>query len=717
MNYEHFQFSVADSGVATVLIDRGDEALNTLNLEVLTELGQIADRLEQDDVKAVVIGSAKRDFLAGADVRVFSEFDSADVALQAMTDLHALFDRFEDLHTKHGKPVVAAIHGACLGGGLELALTCSIRICSDSPTTQLGQPEVQLGIIPAGGGTQRLPELIGIAAGLEMILGGRPVRPHKARRLGLVDEVTPPEVLLEVAQRRAAEAVDPEAEDRGIAIRVSKGTLQKAALEQNPAGRKLLWKQAYAAMRVQTKGNYPAPERAFEAVKIGVEQGREAGAAAEIRFFSELVFTPESLALRSVFFATTALKSDTGVEADVTAVPITNVAIVGGGLMGGGIAAVTALKAKKVVRIKEVDTDGVARGLRHVHGYVNKQAQRRRMSAFEIDKVLNRVSGSTTWSGFSGTDIVIEAVFENLDLKRNIVKEVEAVVGDNTIFASNTSTLPIADIAKASCRPENVIGMHYFSPVEKMPLLEIVVTKKTAPWVTATAVQLGKQQGKTVIVVNDGTGFYTSRVLGPYSTEATFLLAEGASVEAIDMAMEGWGFPVGPLLLADEVGIDIGAHVSVILQEAFGDRMKGPDMMSGLIADDRLGRKNGKGFYLYTDGKRSGVDQSVYEVLGLSSPVPVSKNDVVERLTMAFINEAALCLQEGVLRSARDGDIGAIFGLGYPPFRGGPFYTIDTMGADVVLAKLEALETRFGDRFAPAQIIRDYAKTSKKFRS
>lgn len=717
MNLEHFHFSLADNGVATVLIDRADEPINTLSPDVLTELGQIADRLEQDDVKAVVIGSAKRDFLAGADVRVFAQFESSDDALQALTDLHELFDRFEALHKEHGKPVVAAIHGACLGGGLELALTCSSRICSNSPTTQLGQPEVQLGLIPGAGGTQRLPELIGIAAGLEMILGGKPVRSHKALKLGLVDEVTPPEVLLEVAQKRAFEAVNAEREELVIAVNVSMDALQKTAFERNAAGRKLLWKKAHAAMQAQTKGNYPAPERAFEAIKIGVEQGRAAGAAAEIRFFSELVFTPESMALRSVFFATTSLKSDAGIGSDAAPVGISSVAVIGGGLMGGGIASVTAMKARKAVRIKEVDTDGVARGLKHVHSFVARQAKRRRMSQFETDRILNRVTGSTTWAGFSNVDVVIEAVFEDLDLKRAILADVEAITSEDTIFASNTSTLPITKIAEASSRPQNVVGMHYFSPVEKMPLLEVVTTKHTAPWVTATAVQLGKEQGKTVIVVNDGTGFYTSRVLGPYSTEATFLLQEGASVEAIDMAMEGWGFPVGPLLLADEVGIDIGAHVSVILQEAFGERLKGPDMMSGLIADDRLGRKNGKGFYLYVDGKRGGVDQTVYDALGLPAPVPVSKKDVIERLTMAFLNEAALCLQEGILRSARDGDIGAIFGLGYPPFRGGPFFTLDQMGADVVLGKLETLEARFGERFAPADIIREHAKSGQKFRS
>jgi 3-hydroxyacyl-CoA dehydrogenase/enoyl-CoA hydratase/3-hydroxybutyryl-CoA epimerase len=716
MTYKNFQFELNNDGVATVLIDRSDESMNTLGEALITELVDVVDRLEQDDVTAVVIGSAKRDFLAGADIRMFQQMTTPDQAVEVLTALHGIFNRIEALHTERDKPVIAAIHGACLGGGLELALTCSSRICSTSQKTQLGQPEVQLGLIPGGGGTQRLPELIGLAAGLEMIMGGKPVRSYKAKKLGLVNETVPKEMLLDIAQVRAAELIDATSEERGTALTLSSDSLQKLALEKNPAGRKLLWKRAYEAMMAQTKGHYPAPKRAFEAVRIGAEQGRAAGMAAEIRFFAELATTPESAALQSIFFATTALKSDTGIDSDAAPIDVSNVAVLGGGLMGGGIAAVTTLKAGKNVRIKEIDAGGVGRGLAYVHKVVLKQAKRRRMSPFEVDQVLNRVTGSATWAGFSNTDVVIEAVFEDLDLKKSIVEQTEAAVREDTIFASNTSTLPITLIAEASERPEQVVGMHYFSPVEKMPLLEVVTTEATADWVTATAVKLGKEQGKTVIVVNDGTGFYTSRILGPYSNEAAFLLEEGASVEAIDMAMADWGFAVGPLLLADEVGIDVGAHVSLIMQDAFGTRMKGPDMMAGLIDDDRKGRKNGRGFYVYDDGERSGVDTTVYDALGLGPRIPVSKKDVTERLTLAFINEAALCLQEKILRSARDGDVGAVFGLGYPPFRGGPFFTVDQMGADVVVARLEALEARFGERFAPAQILRDHVASGAKFR-
>ncbi len=716
MTFKNFHFELSDDGVATVLIDRHDESMNTLGEELVLELSDLVDRLEQDDVKAVVIGSAKKDFLAGADIRMFSSISSAEEAVEALKAIHVPFDRIEALHREAGKPVIAAIHGACLGGGLELALTASKRICTSSPRTQLGQPEVQLGLIPGAGGTQRLPELIGLAGGLEMIVGGRPVRHHKARKLGLVDEVVPVEVLLEVAHKRAVEAIDAEPPERMIALNVSTKNLQRLALEKNPAGRKVLFKKATDMMMKETGGHYPAPKRAIEAIQIGAEHGRAAGIAAEIRFFGELVLTPESAALRSIFFATQGLKADSGVDGDAKARKVEHIAVLGGGLMGGGIAAVSAVNAGTTVRIKEIDNAGVARGLAYVSKVVAKRAKRRRMTPFQVEKIMNRVTGSAEWVGFENTDIVIEAVFEDLDLKRSMLAQVEEIMRPDTIFASNTSSLPITSIAANAQRPENVVGMHYFSPVEKMPLLEVITTDTTSDEVTATAVAVGKAQGKTVIVVNDGVGFYTTRLLGPYSNEAAFLLEEGASVEEIDSAMTDWGFPIGPLLLADEVGIDVGAHIAVILVDAFGDRMRGPAMMEGLIADDRKGRKNGRGFYLYDKGERGDVDETVYEALGLGPRTGIQKEDIAERMSMAFINEAARCLEEGILRSARDGDIGAVFGLGYPPFRGGPFWTIDQMGAETVVDKLIVLAAKHGDRFEPAQILRDYAEQGKKFR-
>lgn len=712
----HFQFSV-DEGVATVLMDRSGEAMNTLGPVIFDDLNAILDRVETDDsIKAVVWGSAKQDFLVGADIRWFAQLTDASEAEKAILDGHRMFARIEELHGKHGKPVIAAIAGACLGGGMELALCASWRICTDHPKTQLGQPEVQLGVIPAGGATQRLPALIGIAGALELILTGRPARPRKAGKLGLVDEVVPPELLMEIATKRAYEAIAAAPKKAKKRSLFSMDGLQELALETNPIGRNVLFKQAREGLLKQTKGLMPAPERALEAVRIGIEEGPEAGYAAEAKFFGELVVSPESLALRSIFFASRELEKKTWVAKGVEPRPVDKVAMVGGGLMGGGIAAVTTLKAKTPIRIKEIDAAGVGRAIAYVKKVVDRDVQRKRLRDFEGEKAMLRVTGATDWQGFADSDLVIEAVFESLELKQSILREVETITGPETVFASNTSSLPISGIAAASSRPENVLGMHYFSPVEKMPLLEIIVTDQTADWATATAVEFGKKQGKTVIVVKDGTGFYTTRILGPYSNEAMYLLSEGASVEAIDGAMTAWGFPIGPVLLSDEVGIDVGAKIAVIMLDAFGERMAGPPVAEA-FAEDRKGRKNGRGFYLYDEkGKRGDVDETVYAALGFGERREIPVADIQRRMWLALANEAARCLEEGILGSALDGDIGAVMGLGFPPFRGGPFFWIDQVGAGRVVADLEKLAAEHGERFTPARILVEKAESGGKFR-
>jgi 3-hydroxyacyl-CoA dehydrogenase / enoyl-CoA hydratase / 3-hydroxybutyryl-CoA epimerase len=710
---QHFRLDVTD-GIATVTMDRAGDDLNTLDPSLMGDFVTILDRLESDaGIRAVVLTSGKPDnFLAGANIKWFSEL-TKETAEGAIRQGHAIFARLEGLHRHRGKPVVAAIHGACLGGGAELALACSHRIATDDPKTQLGQPEVQLGVIPAVGGTQRLPELIGITAALDLILTGKTIDARKARRLGLVDGTVPVSMLDEIARQRAEEAIGAtRGVDGGARQWLSPQGLQKLALETNPVGQKVLFQQARQKLLARTKGHYPAPERALEAVRIGVQEGRTAGYDAEARFFAELVTSRESRALRSIFFATRQ-KPETP-----EARPVERIAVLGGGLMGAGIATVSTLKAGSRVRIKEVDPAGVARAQAYVAKVLQGRVKRRRMREFEAEKTQLRVTGSSDWTGFADSDLVIEAVFEDLELKQNILREVEGIVSPETVFASNTSSLPITEIAAASSRPETVLGMHYFSPVEKMPLLEVIVTDQTAKWAEHTAVAYGQKQGKTVIVVNDGTGFYTSRILGPYSAEAFHLLAEGATVEEIDGAIEGWGFPVGPLRLADEVGIDVGAKIAVILTDAFGERMAGPEMMKGLVTADRKGRKNRKGFYLYDeDGKRGDVDETVYADLGIRPSGGISRTEIQDRIVLAFINEAARCLEEDILRSATDGDIGAVMGLGFPPFRGGPFFWIDEVGAAEVVRKLQDLESRHGARFAPAQILVEAAEQDTRFRS
>lgn len=726
MDLKHFRFELDDRGIATVLLDVAGQKMNTLSERVSSEMQTLLERLETDSaIRGVVVGSGKPDsFVAGADIDALSALRSASEATLLSRESHQIFFRLESLHRERGKPVVAAIHGPALGGGLELALACSYRIASDSPKTVLGLPEVKLGLIPGAGGTQRLPRLIGIAAALDIILTGKNVRPAKARKLGLVDDVVPAAILLQVARDKALKAVgaDPKQHKHGLERLKAFADpvhLQQLALEENPVGQRILFKKAREALLAKTRGNYPAPERALEVVRLGMQEGLEAGFAAEADRFGQLVVTPQSRALVGVYFATQALKKDTGSsDPNVTARPVHRVGVVGGGLMGAGISLVTVTQADLPVRVKEADDAGVGRALRYVKAALDKDVQRKRRRASDAGRILNRVTGTVDLSGFKSVDVVIEAVFEDLELKRRVLQDFEGQGRADLIFASNTSSLPIGQIAQASKHPETVVGMHYFSPVEKMPLLEVIVTDKTADWVTATVVELGKKQGKTVIVVRDGPGFYTTRILNPYLNEAATVLAEGAAIGEVDQALVDFGFPVGPITLIDEVGIDVGAKVTHVLEQAFGDRMKAPGAVDTLLRDQRYGRKNGRGFYRYENGKKLGVDESVYGVFGQTRDRKrLDVADVQQRVVLQLVNEAARCLEEGILRSARDGDIGAIFGLGFPPFLGGPFAYVDSLGAAEVVRRLETLTQQHGKRFEPASILREHAKSGKLFRA
>jgi 3-hydroxyacyl-CoA dehydrogenase/enoyl-CoA hydratase/3-hydroxybutyryl-CoA epimerase len=708
-------------GVYVLLLDVPGEPVNTLKASFAEDFARVFDELERDPAcKAVVFSSGKKDsFVAGADITMLQRVRTEREAAELSRTGQRAMDRIATFRV----PVVAAIHGAALGGGLEIAMACHARIASDDPKTKLGMPEVQLGLLPGAGGTQRLPRLVPIQAALDLLLTGKQIDAKKAQKLGLVDEVVPAAILLDVARKHALAL----AEKHGSTARSAeprtpprKGAeaLREAALVKTPIGRRFLFDQARKQLMAKTRGNYPAPERILEVVRRGLEKGFESGLAAEAEAFGELVVSPQAAGLMSVFFATTALKKDPGVDGPgATPRPVERVGILGAGLMGAGIAYVTT-GAGIPVRLKDKDPEGLARGLSQIKSLVDGRVARKRMTPREAAERMALITGTTGYDGFAGCQVVIEAVFEDLALKHRVLRDIEAVTPPETIFASNTSSIPIARIAEASVRPETVIGMHYFSPVDKMMLLEIIVTPRTASWATATCVELGKKQGKTVIVVNDGVGFYTSRILGPLMSEAAYVLAEGVRIEDIDEALVDFGFPVGPITLLDEVGIDVAEKVGHIVHEAFGDRMMPPPGFDKLIADQRFGRKNGRGFYRYGQKRAKGkkeVDTSVYGVLGVTPGKSIPKDEIAQRCALRFVNEACLCYGEGILRSARDGDIGAIFGLGFPPFRGGPFRWVDTVGAREIVRRLEHFRDRFGPRFAPAPVLVELARAGGSF--
>ncbi|HEX3274044.1 MAG TPA: fatty acid oxidation complex subunit alpha FadJ [Gemmatimonadales bacterium] len=688
--------TAVENGIAVVTFDLPGEPVNKLTDAVKVEFEALLIRLRDDTtIRAAVLISGKPDsFIAGADIEEFTALTTESAAERLSFEGQEMVNRVETLPT----PVVAAIHGACLGGGLELALACHYRIATDHPKTQLGLPEVQLGLIPGAGGCQRLPRLIGARAALDMILTGKSERSGKALRLGLVDELVPPSIL-----RLAAVTAADRLAREGVPKRKARGGLSDLALDRTAAGRRLVYRAAERQVQAKSGGHYPAPLRALEAVRIGLEQGITAGLAAEHHAFGELAVGEVSRKLVQVFFATSALKKDDGIPPG-SAVPrqVRRLGIVGAGFMGAGIAGTAALHVEVDTRLKDADLTRVGKGLKLAGKVLAERYQRRRLTRSQYERLSALLSGGADYRGFARADLVIEAVFEDLALKRQVLAEVEAVTRPEAIFASNTSTIPIHDIAAEARRPDRVLGMHFFSPVEKMPLLEVIPTEATDPEAVITAVRFGRRMGKTVIVVADRPGFWVNRILSPYLNEAAVLLAEGVPIEVVDRTMTAWGFPVGPIALLDEVGLDVAQKAGSVMHAAFGDRLRPPETLARLLADGRLGRKNGRGFYRYHDGHKAGVDDSVYGLIGVR-PIENADVTVIERrLVFALLNEAAMALEDGAVRSPRDGDIGALFGFGFPAFRGGPLRLIDDLGAQKVVDTLRDLEDVHGARFSPA---------------
>jgi 3-hydroxyacyl-CoA dehydrogenase/enoyl-CoA hydratase/3-hydroxybutyryl-CoA epimerase len=709
-----------DDDVAILWIDDPREPVNTLRAELAEEFQQILTVLQDASAaKALVISSAKPDnFIAGANLAMLQSVQS----IAEGRELAALSQATQERLASLPMPVVAAIHGSCLGGGLELALALDGRVASSDRVTRLGLPEVQLGLLPGGGGTQRLPRLIGLAPALRLLLTGQQLSAADALAVGLVDAVVDRDALLDAAiqcalsmrglHRRAGRPLVPSR----LSSPFNRRGFMNWLSARNPIGRQLLFARAHRRTVDKTRGNYPAPERILEVVRKGLEQGAVAGFAAEARAFGDLVVSPQSRALVAMFFATRELAKESGVD-DPQVVPgdVETVGLLGAGLMGAGIAYLCAARAGSCVTIREHDQESLDAGMQRFGELVDGRRQRKRLTSEEGHAIVGRITGTLDISALKSANLVVEAVFEDLDLKRELLADVESLNQERLIFASNTSAIPISALAVGCQRPANVIGMHYFSPADRMPLLEVIVTEQTAARVTATCVAYAKRQGKTVIVVRDGAGFYTSRVLAPYLNEAAWLIAEGVAVESIDRALVDFGYPIGPLALLDEIGIDVAYKVSCLLGEAFGPRMQAPEGLQRLLEMGYLGKKSGRGFYVHDAGSRRRVNDEVSELLGPQPDSAVGADTIAERCVLQMVNESARCLESGILRSARDGDVGAVFGLGFPPFLGGPFRYADMLGTNKLVERLEHFAEQHGDRYLPAEILRDLAERNQNF--
>ena len=680
-------FIPADAaGVARIVIDRPGDPVNAIDVRLMEDFAAAIAAARNARPRGLVVSSGKEgQFVAGADLSLLrgtsqSDIEKASRSMQrVLNDLAAL-----------PFVTVAAINGPALGGGLEIALACDTRIAADAPNVRVGLTETRLGLIPAAGGTQRLPRLIGLPRALDMILTARQLAPKRALRAGVIDEVVHPAVLLRAAIDHATR--DTKRKPKGGAT-----VVERAATHFAPA-RAIALRQARSRTFAETKGRYPAQLAAIDAVAIGLAKGIDAGLDAEARAFGELAIGETGRSLTALVMLTLRQRK-AAFEGLGKPRAIANVGVVGLGFMGSGIAQAAAASGLRV-RARDRDAAAVAKGLSSIRSLTTDAAKKGVFERREAARIVGRVTGGPDLSGFHNADLVIEAVFEEMATKRRVIAELEQVLRPEAVIATNTSALPIAEIAREARSPERIVGMHFFSPVHKMPLIEVVRPAAAAADAVATVVAAAIALGKTPIVVSDGPGFYTTRVLSTMIGEAFTMLAEGDSIEAIDRAMTAFGWPVGPLQLVDEVGLEVAGHAGETVAKARG--MTAPTIVQQLVAEGFKGKHKGGGFYRYDGGRRT-PNPRVRELLG--APTHPAAGDIAERLTVTFINEAARCLDEGVLRSPGEGDLGAVLGLGFPPFLGGPFRYADAQRQRVVTT-LERLAASRGDRLAPTESLR-----------
>lgn len=688
---DFIQIEIKDR-IAICWLDNKLETMNVVSPEVIGFFEELNPKLQNNnEIDAIVFISRKPDFMAGADIKSFQIEKKGDFRPFQERGHKALFEIEQSK-----KPFVSAIHGAAVGLGTELSLACHARIATRSPRTKMGLPEVKIGILPGGGGTQRLPRLIGIQKGLDMMLTGKQIDAHRAKKWGLVDELTDHGKLLQAAMKTAKRIIK-----KPIQRKLKLSFTEK--LLEGPLGRGILFKQARKMALKQSQGNYPAIPAIIECVETGYSKGMKAGYEKELELFEELMLSPESNGLRALFFAMTDNKKNPYAGAK----PLDTLGMIGAGFMGAGIAQVSATKGINVL-LKDIKQEVIDAAYKQIWKSIAKRVKFKSITKLESEQQIANVNGQLTYDNYNQADIVIEAVLEEMSLKKEIIKDIEQHCKSDVIIASNTSSLSLTEMAKHASKPEQVIGMHYFSPVPKMPLLEIVTTAHTAEWVIASCYEMGLKQGKTVVVVKDGPGFYVNRILAPYTNECLLMIDEGLAIESVDKALLKKGFPVGPLSLLDEVGLDIAAHVTESSRK-FAESKPGfiiSDAVVKMNKDGRQGRKNNKGFFHYNEkGKKQGVDSSAYQYFKGDGKQQLPLNEIQDRALMLMLNEAVFCLEEGIIDQPVNGDLAAVFGIGFLPFTGGPFRAMDTIGIANVVDRMNTLKEKYGERFTPAPLL------------
>ncbi len=716
---------IGKNGIANLIFDRPNEKINKLSADTMSDLEKALNVIDGNKaIRVLIITSNKKDvFIAGADINeikgIFSEKDAYEKV-----------SRGQNILTKIAQlkiPTVAVINGACLGGGLELALACKYRIAILNPKTLLGLPEVNLGIIPGFGGTQRLPKLVGLEEALKIILPGKSVDVKKSFKIGLVDDVIREEFLEEKLGHFLTEIIKNPIENIYLAKR--KEAKKKRFIYETLLFKKLLiFYFAKKDLYEKTKGLYPAPFYALEVIKrtYGMTYSSR-GLKVELKAFCELAVGNISKNLIDIFFINEELKKDNGLDGEQKDVlDIRSAALLGAGIMGGGIAWLFANNNINI-RIKDITQNAIAIGYNQILKIFNQLKKIKKLTLEQASMKIAKVTTGLDYTGFNNAEIIVEAVVENMAVKKKILAEAESKVSPEAIIVSNTSSLSISEMAKDLKNPERFAGMHFFNPVNRMPLVEVIRGEKTSDKTIATIVKLSKKLGKTPIVVKDVAGFLVNRILLPYMNEAAYLLQDGAEISRVDQLVEKFGMPMGPFILADVVGIDVGVKVAHSLQESYGSRMRVADILDKIYNDhkDLLGKKAKKGFYIHgsEEQKKKYLNPEINKILQEVRSEKsihqsyISNEEIIDRVILTMVNEAAKCLEENVVKNAGYLDMAMIMGTGFPAFRGGVLKYADSRGIKQVVARLQELSKKYGERFEVSKLLLSMAKENKKFYS
>ncbi|WP_421850464.1 fatty acid oxidation complex subunit alpha FadB [Marinomonas sp.] len=703
--------AVDDASVATVTLDLVGESVNKFNSLTLNELAEAVTALKHiDDLQGVIFASAKDVFVVGADITEFTtwfKLEDDDLA-DKLRHAHSIFNDISNLCC----PTVAAINGIALGGGMELALACDYRVMAT--TAKIGLPETQLGIYPGWGGTVRLPRLIGADNACEWICGGAQKRSEDAFKDGAVDAVVPAEKVNESARHLIQQVLDGK-----LNYHARRDEL-RAPMEFTPIEKMMVFESVRGVVGAKAGKHYPAPMAAIKTIEKGISQDMEKALDTEIKGFIKLAKSPVAKSLVNLFLSDQQIKKTAGKYAK-NATPVKQAAVLGAGIMGGGVAYQSASKGTPII-MKDIRPDALELGLSEANKLFNGQVERGRLTTEKAFKAMNAIVPALSYGEFEHVDLVVEAVVENVKIKKSVLAEVETKIADDAILTSNTSTISITELAKNLKRPENFCGMHFFNPVHRMPLVEVIRGEKTSDAAIAKTVAYAQAMGKTPVVVNDCPGFLVNRVLFPYFAGFSLMMQEGADFQVVDKTMEKFGWPMGPAYLLDVVGIDTAYHADQVMAEGYPDRMKheGTNAVDRLFELERFGQKNGKGFYSY-EPDRKGKPKKIFnaEIDVLLSSVVVSKSelsedDIVARMMIPLCIETVRCLEENIVASAAEADMGLIYGIGFPPYLGGALHYLDQMGLQA-FCDLADKYSHLGKLYEPTAKMRDMAKNNDTY--